>query len=123
MTQDGPGPDPLVAAIARLTADYDAAMPGRIADLRLSLDEARAGSPGGAARLVHDLHRLAGNAGTFGHPEVSERARELELRLEGPAAADGSAPADAGGGAGGVATALDEVAAFVDGLAARFPVG
>ncbi len=110
MTSDAPDPV-LAAALARIAADFDAAMPGRIRDLRDVLARARTGGRDALAALVDGLHRLAGNAGTFGHGEVSARARELEVRL--------ATAADGGGEA--VADVLSDVGHFLDDLASAFP--
>jgi HPt (histidine-containing phosphotransfer) domain-containing protein len=84
-------------------------MPARIGDLRAALARAAAGDPGDVAALVDGLHRLAGNAGTFGHADISTRARDLEDALLGPAT----------GGSRGLV--LADVARFLDDLDTAFP--
>jgi hypothetical protein len=117
MTGPEPDLDALAAAIAMLSAEYDAALPGRIADIRRALEHARKGGAAGRDELVDELHRLAGTAGTFGHPDVSDRARALEVALQ--------ARRRRGAGTGPTGRegrVLDDVAAFADELALRFHV-
>ncbi len=116
--EDRLDPGALAAAMAALAADFDAAMPGRIAGLRRSVALARTGVPDGLDDLVDGMHRLAGNAGTFGHGDISVAARALEAALEAELAT--GAPG-ATGPQEGRADVLDAVSAFVDDLSARFP--
>jgi HPt (histidine-containing phosphotransfer) domain-containing protein len=116
MTGPEPDLDALTAAIVLLSAEYEAAMPGRITDIRRALESARPGGAAGRAELVDELHRLAGTAGTFGHPEMSDRARGLEIALR------ARRPRRIGSGpTAREARVLDDVSAFADELAARFP--
>ena len=116
MTGPDPDLDALAAAIAMFSAEYAAAMPSRVADLRLALDRARAGGADGRAELVDELHRLAGSAGTFGLPDLSDRARELEIELKARRSRRAGMPPTAR-----ESRVLDAIAAFVDELATRFP--
>lgn len=43
--------------------------------------EAKFGDPGEAEAIEMLLHRLAGAGATFGYPEVSTRAKQLENRM------------------------------------------
>jgi len=120
MAQDEARPDTLAAVLAQLTAEFDAAMPGRIAALRGSLHDAREQEPGSEDRLVDGLHRLAGNAGTFGHADISFRARALEGTLD-AARATTSSPSEAPDLGAVLGAVLDAVDRFVDDLSAEFP--
>lgn len=77
--------DPLAAKLAELSqrfrlraADEHRAIAGALAD-------------GDRATIAERAHKLAGNAGMFGHPEITEAALELENAAESDA--DMSAPA------------------------------
>jgi HPt (histidine-containing phosphotransfer) domain-containing protein len=120
MVQDEARPDTLAAVLAELTAEFDAAMPSRIAALGASLDLARTGSRDGVGSLVDGLHRLAGNAGTFGHGDVSALARTLEASLDAARGA-GTALDPSVAAAPGLGSTLDDVGMFLDDLATRFP--
>ena len=59
-----------------LRAEYRAELPGKLAHLKALLAQNR------MKELHRALHTLAGSAGTFGLPAVSEAAREAEAYCE-----------------------------------------
>ena len=113
MTDDERDLERLAAAVAQCTAEFNDALPARVAALRETLVRARADDPEGVPGLVDGLHRLAGSAGTFGRADMGERARQLETACA--AAATPGLPAGGTDGPG-LAAVLDEVAAFIDEL-------
>ena len=76
--------DELQRTIAKLRADYAAQLPGTVAqmeDLWRSL--VAAGMPPlPLAELVRMVHSITGSGATFGVPDASRAARELEECLE-----------------------------------------
>lgn len=87
-----PGPamsEDLDQVFLELQREYLAEAPGRVASLREAAARFRAGDPGAGAELRTQLHRLAGSGGSYGFPEISAIARELErLMTGGPQATD-----------------------------------
>ncbi len=67
--------------LAQLRADFSRRLPERIATLLAQVESACAGDQAEREELLRGLHSLAGAGGTFGLPEVSVRARELENQL------------------------------------------
>lgn len=79
--------EPADDAFLELQREYLAALPMRLDELRADLAAFRAGQAESAASLKIQLHRLSGSGGSYGFPEISEVARELELWIsEGPPA-------------------------------------
>jgi diguanylate cyclase (GGDEF)-like protein len=70
--------DPLDDALLQLQHEYLAAFPGRIEELRTDIAAFRALRPEAAAALRMHFHRLAGSGGSYGFPEISTVAREME---------------------------------------------
>ncbi|HXE57280.1 MAG TPA: Hpt domain-containing protein, partial [Gemmatimonadales bacterium] len=73
--------DPLAEALRELRAEYLAEAGARLAELRRDLAAYAAGEPGAADSLKTRLHRLAGSGGSYGFPEISRIARDLERRV------------------------------------------
>ncbi len=71
--------EPADEAFLALQRDYLAELPARLDELRADVAAFRAGQAESAASLKTRLHRLAGSGGSYGFPEISEVARELEL--------------------------------------------
>lgn len=68
------------AELAEVRRAYAARLPDKLAELRAALEAARAGEePLVEAR--HVAHRLAGSAGSYGHPAVSAAVAEIEHAL------------------------------------------
>ncbi len=78
MATTSPNPQQL---LAQLQADFNRRLPERIAALLARVEPACAGDAAERDELLRGLHSLAGAGGTFGLPEVSARARELENQL------------------------------------------
>lgn len=76
--------DELQHQLLVLRQEYEAELPGRLADLDTALEElrTRAGGSAALARLHGGVHKLAGSSATFGHPLLGERARDAEIRLK-----------------------------------------
>lgn len=76
----------LQARLDAIRAAFIADLPNRATALRAAWDAARASGWQPVSR--HELHRLvhslSGAGATFGLPELSERARALEERLQSP---------------------------------------
>ena len=64
--------------LLELQRTYLAESPERIGELRADVAAFRAGQEGAAASLKTRFHRLAGSGGSYGFPEISEVAREME---------------------------------------------
>ena len=64
--------------ILGLQREYLAELPDRLAELRADLAALEAGAPEAAGALRTRLHRLAGSGGSYGFPEITAIARELE---------------------------------------------
>lgn len=62
--------------LAELSARFAAQAPQHRADLAAAL------ASDDRAALRHLAHKLAGNAGMFGHPAISEAASDLEIACE-----------------------------------------
>jgi chemotaxis protein histidine kinase CheA len=85
----------VAAEMAKLRAEYLAALPPRLEELRALLDAVRA-APGAAAALTaarRMTHRLRGSAGTFGLGELGAAIAIIDDTL-GAAAAPGAPPVD-----------------------------
>ena len=82
--EDGgdPGVDSarLTETLALLKAQFTAAVPGRVATIRAALEAGR------LDEVRHGAHKLAGSSGSLGLTTIGERARELELAIDGHAA-------------------------------------
>jgi HPt (histidine-containing phosphotransfer) domain-containing protein len=66
--------------IEAMSAAYRASLPATLAALAAGWRSLETGAPGAptASELRLSAHSIAGSAGSFGLPEVGERARELE---------------------------------------------
>ena len=75
--------------ILELQRGYLAELPGMLLLIRSEIDRFRQGDPGAAASLRTRFHRLAGSGGSYGFPDISTVAREIEhwLRTDPPAGA------------------------------------
>ena len=81
--------DPADEAFLALQRDYLDELPARLEELRAGLAGFRAGQQDSASSLKTSLHQLSGSGGSYGFPEISEVAREMEMWIaEGPAVAD-----------------------------------
>ncbi|WP_432738616.1 Hpt domain-containing protein [Maridesulfovibrio sp. FT414] len=66
--------------LAELNRKYAAALAGRVAELEGHLDTYSASGDGAALEFLYKgAHAVAGSARTFGLPEVTVKAKELEL--------------------------------------------
>jgi diguanylate cyclase (GGDEF)-like protein len=83
------GPDDGI--FLELQREYLAELPERLGELDAAAAAFRAGDPTAAASLRTRFHRLAGSGGSYGFPEISAVARELEHWV-----AAGPPPAEAG---------------------------
>jgi diguanylate cyclase (GGDEF)-like protein len=70
--------DSLDEAMLELQREYLADFPERLAELRDDVAAFRAARPDAAASLKTRFHRLAGSGGSYGFPEISVVAREME---------------------------------------------
>ncbi|HET7469569.1 MAG TPA: Hpt domain-containing protein, partial [Gemmatimonadales bacterium] len=70
--------DPLDDALIELQREYLAEFPERLEELRTDIAAFRALRPEAAASLKSRFHRLAGSGGSYGFPEISVVAREME---------------------------------------------
>jgi diguanylate cyclase (GGDEF)-like protein len=81
--------EPLDEAFLELQREYLIELPARLEELRGDVAGFRAGDAAAAASLKVRFHRLAGSGGSYGFPEISEIAREMELWIAtGPSSAD-----------------------------------
>lgn len=89
-----PAREPLATGWTAIAAQAQRTNNGRAGQLRTAVDRARCGAldAEGWAAAERTAHQLAGSAGTFGYPAVSDLARSLERLLRGAAAsgADGT---------------------------------
>jgi diguanylate cyclase (GGDEF)-like protein len=69
---------PLDDALVELQREYLAEFPERLDELRADISAFRALRPEAAASLKTRFHRLAGSGGSYGFPEISVVAREME---------------------------------------------
>ncbi len=83
--------DPLDDALVELRREYLAEFPERLDELRADISAFRALRPEAAASLKTRFHRLAGSGGSYGFPEISVVAREMEQWM-GTKPAPGEAP-------------------------------
>jgi diguanylate cyclase (GGDEF)-like protein len=83
--------DSLDDALLELQREYVAEFPDRLEELRTDIAAFRAGRADAAASLKTRFHRLAGSGGSYGFPEISLVARELEQWMAGKPA-PGEAP-------------------------------
>ena len=83
--------DSLDDALIELQREYLAEFPERLEELRTDIASFRALRPEAAASLRTRFHRLAGSGGSYGFPEISVLARELEQWM-GTRPAPGEAP-------------------------------
>lgn len=75
--------------LLQLQRTYLAEAPERISELRADVAAFRAGQEGAGPSLKIRFHRLAGSGGSYGFPEISELAREMEGWIAAaPAASD-----------------------------------
>lgn len=95
--------EPFEKAFDQLRREYLAEADTRIAELRAEVDAIRAGDPAALASLRTRVHRLAGSGGSYGFPEISGAARELERWL----AREAGAPPEL---ADGLDDAVDRIA-------------
>jgi CheY-like chemotaxis protein len=103
----------LSAAIAPLAAAFRMGLPGRLGQLRSSLDALAADPERGdlAAPLEKLAHRLAGIAGSHGLDRIGETARALELAVQ----TFSKSPAERETLLGEIRRRFDEVAAQIAG--------
>jgi diguanylate cyclase (GGDEF)-like protein len=71
--------DPVDDVFLELQREYIAELPARLEELRADTQAFEAGDPDAAASLRTRFHRLAGSGGSYGFPEISAVAREMEL--------------------------------------------
>ena len=64
--------------ILELQREYLAELPVRLEELEADATRFEAGDPDATASLRTHLHRLAGSGGSYGFPDISTAARELE---------------------------------------------
>ena len=70
--------DALDDALIELQREYLSEFPERLEELRADISAFRALRPEAAASLKTRFHRLAGSGGSYGFPEISVVAREME---------------------------------------------
>lgn len=70
--------EPADAFFLELQREYLAELPERLAELRVDIAAFQAGDPAAAQSLRTRFHRLAGSGGSYGFPEISAVAREME---------------------------------------------
>jgi diguanylate cyclase (GGDEF)-like protein len=70
--------EPLDEAFLELQREYLSELPARLEELRAEIQGFRAGAEQAATALRTRFHRLAGSGGSYGFPEVSAIAREME---------------------------------------------
>ena len=80
--------EPFEKAFDELRREYLAEAGTRIAELRADIDALRASAPGALQSLRTRFHRLVGSGGSYGFPEISSAAREVERWLSRDDAAD-----------------------------------
>jgi len=80
--------EPFEKAFDELRREYLAEAGNRIAELRADVDALRASSPAALQSLRTRFHRLVGSGGSYGFPEISTAAREVERWLSREEAAD-----------------------------------
>jgi diguanylate cyclase (GGDEF)-like protein len=85
--------EPFEKAFDQLRRDYLAESGARLAELRADADAYRAGDASVLAALRTRFHRLVGSGGSYGFPEISSAARQVERWLAG-APVPGPANAD-----------------------------
>ncbi len=83
--------DPTGDIFLDLQREYVTELPERLGELRTDAAAFAAGDPEAAPSLRTRFHRLAGSGGSYGFPEISALAREMEYWI-----AAGPAPADIG---------------------------
>jgi hypothetical protein len=67
--------------LARLSADYAAQLPDRLAAVRTHWDALSGGDATAADPFLRAVHYLAGTGATFGRADVSDLANRLEALL------------------------------------------
>jgi diguanylate cyclase (GGDEF)-like protein len=70
--------EPLDEAFLELQREYLSELPARLEELRAEVEGFRAGAEESATALRTRFHQLAGSGGSYGFPEVSAIAREME---------------------------------------------
>lgn len=75
----------LERVVAQLRARFDGELPGRLDRIR-ALAAALGRDPGALRELKMAVHNIAGIAGTFGHPELSQAAARMDELLSAPEA-------------------------------------
>src|SRR5690606_15475327 len=85
---DGSLMEPFEKAFDQLRRDYLAESGARLAELRADADAYRAGDASVLAALRTRFHRLVGSGGSYGFPEISSAARQVERWLAGAPAPD-----------------------------------
>jgi diguanylate cyclase (GGDEF)-like protein len=70
--------DPLDQAILELQREYLAELPAQLDEIRSEIAAFQAGQHDAATSLRTRFHRLAGSGGSYGFPEISSIAREVE---------------------------------------------
>ena len=74
-------------AFQALRREYLAEVPTRLRELRADVAALRAGDAEAVASLLTRFHRLVGSGGSYGFPQISAFAREMEMWLGGRDAA------------------------------------
>ncbi|MEE8421717.1 MAG: Hpt domain-containing protein [Dehalococcoidia bacterium] len=75
-------PDGSEEFLRPVQAEYLSRLPGQTSEFAALWLQARAGDQAALDRLRDGVHRIAGNAGTLGFPDLSRVARSAELALE-----------------------------------------
>ncbi|MDB9541295.1 response regulator [Anabaenopsis tanganyikae CS-531] len=72
-----------IALIEEIKAEFQASLPEKIAELNTAINQLQLKTNNSQQQqhILTIVHRLAGNLGTFGYPEGSEIAREIEALL------------------------------------------
>ncbi|MEW6775415.1 MAG: response regulator [Bdellovibrionota bacterium] len=70
------------AELVKLRQEYREMLVPLAGEIENLVEDFRLGKEGSRKELSSRAHRLAGNAGTYGFPEISESAKSLEMALE-----------------------------------------
>jgi diguanylate cyclase (GGDEF)-like protein len=82
--------DPVDDVFQQLQREYVTELPLRLEELQADVLAFEAGHPDAAESLRVRIHRLAGSGGSYGFPEISTLAREMEQWLAAAAAGAGA---------------------------------
>jgi chemotaxis protein histidine kinase CheA len=64
--------------LEELKQQYRQALPDKVSTIKLLLQELRAGNKDAVEKLRHIAHTLHGSGSTFGFPDISAAARQVE---------------------------------------------